>query len=128
MAPAIPKKLAKKSATKPPDKAATKKGLKAPFGKPRKASAQKVKPESWIEECWQEDCLRRRLSTAERRPAGGGASEGDDDVSCAAEGRVSRVCHYDRRETMELFDEREHTGSGVPVDPRFFRRGRTVEA
>jgi hypothetical protein len=42
MALAIPKKLDKKSATKPPGKEAAKKGPKVPFAKPRKAPVQKV--------------------------------------------------------------------------------------
>nr|XP_051189995.1 uncharacterized protein LOC127303288 [Lolium perenne] len=67
MAPAVPKKLAKKSATKPPDKEAAKKGPKTPFAKPRKAPAVKVKQEEWTEERWQENCVQRKLSTAKRR-------------------------------------------------------------
>jgi hypothetical protein len=33
----------------------------------RKVPAPKVKPESWTDERWQEDCLRQRLSTTEQR-------------------------------------------------------------
>jgi hypothetical protein len=42
------------------------KGPKAPFAKPRTAPA-KTKPDDWTEERWPEDCLWRKLSTAERR-------------------------------------------------------------
>jgi hypothetical protein len=67
MTPVVPKKLAKKSSTKPPGKEAAKKGTNAPFAKPRKALSVKVKSETWTEERWQEDYLLRKLSTAERR-------------------------------------------------------------
>jgi hypothetical protein len=44
MVPTVLKKLAKKSVIKPPGKEATTKGPKAPFAKPRKTLAVKVKP------------------------------------------------------------------------------------
>jgi hypothetical protein len=50
MEPTVPKKLAKKSATKPRGKEAAKKGPKAPFAKPQKAPVAKVKPEEWTKE------------------------------------------------------------------------------
>ncbi|KAK1662212.1 hypothetical protein QYE76_050371 [Lolium multiflorum] len=55
--------MAKKGAKKPPGKET--KGAKAPFAKPRKASALKKKPEGWTDDQWHQDCLRRNLSTAE---------------------------------------------------------------
>nr|XP_051190377.1 uncharacterized protein LOC127303711 [Lolium perenne] len=66
MAPTCPKKMAKKSSTKPLGKEAVMKGPKAPFAKPRKAPTSKTKPDDWTEERWQEDCLRCKLSMAER--------------------------------------------------------------
>nr|XP_051203983.1 uncharacterized protein LOC127317464 [Lolium perenne] len=57
--------MAKKAAKKPPGNAT--KGAKAPFAKPRKAPAAKKKPEGMTEDQWQQDCLRRKLSTAERK-------------------------------------------------------------
>jgi hypothetical protein len=67
MALVAPKKRAKKSTTKPPGKEVAKKGPKAPFVMPQKAPTERVKPESWTEEHWHDDCLRCRLSMAERR-------------------------------------------------------------
>ena len=63
--PTAPKKMAKKAAKKPPGNATI--GAKAPFAKPRKAPAAKKKPEGMTEDQWQQDCLRRKLSTAERK-------------------------------------------------------------
>jgi hypothetical protein len=56
-------------------------------------------------------------------PVGSGASEKENGVGCTVEGRHGRMCHCDHRRSMELFDERVHTQSGIPVDPRFIRRG-----
>jgi hypothetical protein len=38
-----------------------------PFAKPRKASTRKKKPEGWTYDQWQQDCLRPKMSMAERR-------------------------------------------------------------
>jgi hypothetical protein len=39
----------------------------APFAKPRKASAPKKKPKGWTDDQWHQNCLRQKLSTAERK-------------------------------------------------------------
>jgi hypothetical protein len=63
--PTAPKKMAKKAAKKPPSNET--KGAKASFTKPRKAPALKKKPEGWTDDQWQQDCLRRKMATAERK-------------------------------------------------------------
>jgi hypothetical protein len=63
--PTGPQKKAKKTATKPPDNET--KGAKAPFAKPQKAPAPKKKPEGWTDDKWHQNCLRRKLSTTERK-------------------------------------------------------------
>ncbi|KAK1679136.1 hypothetical protein QYE76_039984 [Lolium multiflorum] len=63
--PTAPKKMAKKAAKKPPGNGT--KGAKASFAKLRKAPAPKKKPEGWTDDQWQQDCLRRKMATAERK-------------------------------------------------------------
>jgi hypothetical protein len=57
--------MAKKAAKKPSGNET--KGAKTPFVKTRKASAPKKKPKGWTDDQWHQNCLRQKLSTAERK-------------------------------------------------------------